>query len=215
MAWTSLLLSFRLFYRRLGILLAGNVLWILSSLPLVTMPAATGALFYLVHRVILEERDLEPRYARISDFWDGFRIHWARSSKLFLLDVMAAAVLLVSLRFYGSSSYEPLRWLVGPIALLLLVWLGVQVYLFPLLIVHPEYSIWETSKGAFLAVLGKPLDTLFLLIWLVMITAVSILLAGPVLSVLFSFLALVQMVALRIIRVLRGEIPPAKARDKK
>ena len=73
MAWTVVQLSSRLFYRRLGIFLSANLLWILCSLPLITLPAATGALFYLVSVVIAEERELEPVSAEIRHFFIGSR----------------------------------------------------------------------------------------------------------------------------------------------
>ena len=74
MAWTIVTISARLFYRRLGIFLVANLLWIITSLPLITMPAAAGGLFYLMSRVIAEERDLDPDEATISDFW--VRLSW-------------------------------------------------------------------------------------------------------------------------------------------
>ena len=73
MAWMIVRLSARLFYRRLGTFLAANVLWLITSLPIVTMPAAAGGLFYLMSRVIADERDLDPDESAIGDFWVGFR----------------------------------------------------------------------------------------------------------------------------------------------
>jgi len=80
LAWTAFRLSFSLLFHRIGILLVANVLWILVSLPLITLPAATGALFYLTHRVVREERALDPQPARIGDFWVGLRTYWLRST---------------------------------------------------------------------------------------------------------------------------------------
>src|SRR3954447_17679413 len=103
-----------LFWRHLGTLVVANILWLLLSLPIVTWPAATAGLFHLVRRVVQEELDASPRDANLSDFWDGFRRYWLRSSVLSVIDLVGAGVIAVALVFYGGNTEEPLRWLVGP-----------------------------------------------------------------------------------------------------
>lgn len=183
------------------------------SLPLITLPAATGGLFYLVNRVVSEERDLDPKPAEIGDFWVGFRSFWKRSTLLGSLDFLALAMLVVALLFYLRSPIEPFRWLIGPVFLILVVFLGMQIYLFSLLIVSPEVSIWSIFRQAFLLVLAYPLDNLILLITLIVLATVSFVLAGPVLLLLFSLLALIQTIALRLVRLDRGEIPGSRPRE--
>lgn len=210
MAWTIVTISARLFYRRLGIFLVANLLWIITSLPLITMPAAAGGLFYLMSRVIAEERDLDPDEATISDFWAGFRGYWKKFSWLGFLDL--AAFLLISFTgyFYWLSIVEPLSWLVGPLVILLLTFLGMQIYLFPLRLAYPSESVGAIFRRAFFLVLAKPMDSMLLVSWLLILTVVCLALGGPVLFLLFSAMALVQTFALRVIRIERGEIPAAK-----
>jgi len=208
-AWVVVRLSVSLFYRRIGLFLVGNVLWLVTSLPLLTLPAATGALFYLAHRVVRDERDLDET-ATIDDFWVGFRRFWRRSSVLWLLDVAALLVLLVSLVFYLGSAQPVLNWFAGPIVLFLLIWMAMQLYLFPLLIVYEERSLRDVLRLAFALVLSYPLQSFLLVFVMTVALVASIALAGPVLLLLFSFLALFQTVALRIIRIEQREIPPAK-----
>ena len=57
------------------------------------------------------------------------------------------------------------------------------------------------------------MDSILLVTWLLILTAVCLVLAGPVLLLLFSAIALIQTFALRFIRIERGEIPIAKAKD--
>lgn len=212
-AWTAIKLTARVAWRRLGILLAGNLLWLLASIPIVTWPAATGALFYLAHRVVREERALDPEYAQVSDFWIGFRRYWQKSTVLTLLDVIAFTVLTVALVFYGANNLETLRWLAGPVVIIALVWLGVQMYIFPILIVAPEQSILQILRSSIFTALTYPGYTLALLLTSILLTAACIALAaGPVVVILFSLLALLQTMGLRLIRVQRGEIEPSPTR---
>jgi uncharacterized membrane protein YesL len=211
MAWTIVTISARLFYRRLGIFLVANLLWILTSLPLITMPAAAGGLFYLMSRVIADERDLDLNEATISDFWVGFRSYWGQSSLLGFLDLAVFLLLSSTAYFYWQSPVELLNWLAGPLVILLLTFLGMQLYLFPLRLAYPTESVKGIFQRAFLLVLAKPMDSILLVTWLLILTVVCLALGGPVLFLLFSAMALVQTFALRVIRIERGEIPASKA----
>ena len=210
MAWTIVTVSARLFYKRLGIFLMANVLWILTSLPIVTMPAAAGGLFYLVSRVIADERDLELEEATLNDFWVGFRRYWQACSWLGFLDLAVFGLLCYTSYFYWQSAIEPLAWLAGPLVILLLTFLGMQIYLFPLRLAYPTESAIDIFRRAFFLVLARPMDSLLLVSWFIILTVVCIALGGPILLLLFSAMALIQTFALRVIRIQRGEIPAAK-----
>ncbi len=210
MAWTIVTISARLFYRRLGIFLVANLLWLISSLPLITMPAAAGGLFYLMSRVIADERDLDPDEATISDFWVGFRSYWKKFSLLGFLDLTVFLLLSFTAYFYWQSTVELLSWLVGPLVILLLTFLGMQVYLFPLCLAYPAENVGAIFQRAFLLVLTKPMDSMLLVTWLLILTVACFALGGPVLLLLFSAMALVQTFTLRVIRIERGEIPGDK-----
>ncbi|MBA3450158.1 MAG: YesL family protein [Chloroflexia bacterium] len=209
MVWDSVAIAGRLLWRRLGLLVLANVLWLLLSLPIVTWPAATAGLFTLARRVVAEELDDAPWNSRISDFWDGFRTHWRRSSLLTVIDLAGLGVIAVALVFYGRSAAEPIRWLAGPIALIGLVWLAAQLYVFPLLLERTANRPWEIMREALLMTLGYPLSSLSLLLTSLIIAVPAIVLAGPVLFVLFSAMAMVQTVALRQHLIQRGEFRKA------
>jgi uncharacterized membrane protein YesL len=206
MVWESVSTASRLFWRHLGKLVVANILWLLLSLPIVTWPAATAGLFYLVRRVVQEELEASPRDARLSDFWDGFRRHGLRSSALTAIDLAGVGVIAVALVFYGGSTGEPLRWLVGPIGLVGLVWITAQLYVYPLLMQRTGSRPWEILREALLMALGFPLASLSLLVTILVLLIASIVLAGPVLFVVFSAIAMLQTVLLRQVLIQRGEI---------
>lgn len=208
MAFRAFTVSVTLLFRRMGILLVANVLWILLSLPLVTWPAATAALFYLTERVVREEAGHDARPARTSDYWTGFRQYWLQSTAMMVLNLAVLGVLAVALQYYATNEIEVFQWLTGPILLLLLAWLGAQLYLYPLLIAFPTLSVFHVARLAFLSAISYPLYTLMLLVLLLTVTAVCLVLLGPVLLLLFSLLAVAQTVALRSLRIRRGEIKP-------
>jgi uncharacterized membrane protein YesL len=206
MAWETYLLVLKLFWRRIGLLLAANILWLLLSLLIVTWPAATAGLFHLVKRVADEELLSDPESARIDDFWRGFRAQWGRSSILSLGSLAVLVVLVVSLRFYGASTITLLTWLVGPITLLILVWAGMQIYLYPLLIHRPERSPAAIAREAFLLTISYPLNTALNLLTALVLLAGATVLAGPIFTVFFALIAIMQTVGLRAILAQRGEL---------
>jgi uncharacterized membrane protein YesL len=205
MVWESVSTASRLFWRHLGMLVVGNILWLLLSLPIVTWPAATAGLFYLVRRVVQEEMEGSPQEARLGDFWDGFRQYWLRSSVLSVIDLAGLGLIAVALVFYWGSTEEPLRWLVGPIGLIGLAWITAQLYVYPLLFERTESSPLAIMREALLMALGYPLSSLSLLVTVTVLAIAAVALAGPVLFVFFSAIAMIQTVMLRQILIERGE----------
>ena len=206
MVWESVSTAAAVFWRHLGMLVVANILWLLLSLPIITWPAATAGLFHLVRRVVQEELEASPRDANLSDFWDGFRRYWLRSSVLSAIDLAGAGVIAVALVFYGGSAQEPLRWLIGPIGLVGLAWITAQLYVYPLLLQRPGSRPWEIMREALLMALGYPLSSLSLLVTVLVLLIAAVALAGPVLFVFFSAIAMLQTVALRQIVIQRGEL---------
>ena len=206
MVWESVSTASRLFWRHLGMLVVANILWLLLSLPIITWPAATAGLFYLVRRVVQEELGASPREARLGDFWDGFRQYWLRSSLLTVIDLAGLGVIAVALVFYGGSTEEPLRWLVGPIGLIGLVWITAQLYIYPLLLERTGSRPWEIMREALLMAVGYPLSSLSLLVTVLVLLIAAVALAGPVLFVFFAAIAMLQTVMLRQVLLQRGEI---------
>ena len=205
MVWEIVSTAARLFWRHLGMLVAVNILWLLLSLPIVTWPAATAGLFHLVRRLVQEELEASPRDANLSDFWNGFRRYWLRSSMLTAIDLASGGLLAVALVFYGGSTQEPLRWLVGPIGLVALAWITAQLYVYPLLLQRPGSRPWEIMREALLIAVGYPLSSLSLLVTVLVLLIAAVALAGPVLFVFFSAISMLQTVALRQIMIQRGE----------
>jgi uncharacterized membrane protein YesL len=205
MVWESVAIASRLFWRHLGMLVVANILWLLLSLPIITWPAATAGLFYLVRRVVQEELDASPRDARLGDFWHGFKQYWLPGSVLSVIILAGLGVIAVALVFYWRSTEEPVRWLVGPIGLIGLAWIAAQLYVYPLLLERTGRPAWQVMREALLMALGYPLSSISLLVTVIVLAIAAVALAGPVLFVFFSAIAMLQTVMLRQVLLQRGE----------
>ena len=86
-----------------------------------------------------------------------------------------------------------------------LAWITAQLYVYPLLLERAGSRPWEIMREALLMALGYPLSSLSLLVTVLVLTIAAVALAGPVLFVFFSAIAMVQTVMLRQILLQRGE----------
>lgn len=160
----------------------------LTALSLFLVPPATAALFnvtwYLAH-----EKRIEFGY-----FWQGFQEYLWSSWKVSGIMLVALVVLFADAYFFFRSE-GTIFAIVGLIMLwVLLFWLAIQVYLYPLLIALEEKRLGRMFKNAAQLVMAFPLFCLLMLLVALLMTALSVLLAGvpvatfwmPMIALLFS-----------------------------
>jgi uncharacterized membrane protein YesL len=193
-AWLVFRAALILTFQRIGLLLVTNILWWLLSLPLVTLPPATAGLFYVVRRLtdINESEQTTWRH-----FFEGFKYYWLRSWQLMAINLAIVAVIMISFLFYFNREQTALRLIAVPVFYIMLLWLGMQLYLFPLLITQEVKQLRLMFRNALVLVAGNVIFTVVLGLLLLSVVLVAAALAGPVLFILISFLAVAQTLALQ------------------
>ncbi len=93
--------------------IALGVLWVVFSLPIITMGASTTALYYTVHKVFRKNNG-----AVWASFWHGFKSNFKQATVLFVIIAIVGTLVFFSL-YYGYSMY-----LAGAIAGLFMILLG-------------------------------------------------------------------------------------------
>ena len=131
-----------------------NVLWVALSLPLITAPAAWAGLARLSY---LSSR--QPGVT-LDEFWQGFRENLKRGAALAIINVLVIVVNVVNLlgfRNAGGLAFDGLRvfWL-----LVVIIWFGIQLYVWPLFYAMERPSLPGAFKNAALMVILNPLFTL-------------------------------------------------------
>jgi uncharacterized membrane protein YesL len=145
----------------------GIVLVLLSLIP---APPATAALYYVTSFIAREKR-IEFNY-----FWQGFKTYFWKSWAVAGVLLVTGAILIVDLMFYLRSS-NTLFAIVGFLGIWALVlWLAIQVYLFPLMIRQEDKRLRLILKNGSLLTLAYPVFALGILIAIVLFTALSALL---------------------------------------
>lgn len=105
-----------------------SILWVIASLPVITIGASTTALYYTVVKVIRNNEGYAWR-----EFWNGFRANFKQATviwivaALLLAGAVADTVVVYLLTAAGRSS----RWLCLPFVLLLVFGMMWLQYIFP------------------------------------------------------------------------------------
>jgi len=139
-------------YDSMGALLIHSFFWTVCSIPILTMPAATAALFHVTVR-LSDGREAVP-----ADFFRAFRRYFWRAEALGALNLAAAGLILANLAFYShlSGSLKILGVLLAGLCIWLLLLLGmVQVFAWPLL-VWRKVGMGTLLKRAALITLDNP-----------------------------------------------------------
>lgn len=132
------------FFDVIGELVMCNILWILCSLPIVTIGASSVALFTCTHKILAREG------VRPGTFFAAFQRRWKPASAAWLLTL--ALVSLIAANLYVMPALEP-RWrsvLIASLGVVLLVVLLESAHLFPLIAANrPELGFSKRITMAF------------------------------------------------------------------
>ncbi len=179
-----------------------NLLWFFCSLPLMTLPPATAAL-YVMMREMSHSRSVEWR-----DFFQAFRRYFFIGWRWGALNLVAAFIVVMNLWFYGYIA-QPLGTLLRALWIgLALIWAIVQMYCFPVLLEQEAPRVWLALHNAFALSARHPLFTLTCASATALLALVSI--ATPFLWMIFTvaFLAFLYNRGVRyLLQVERGEVP--------
>jgi len=119
-----------------------SFMWIIFSIPIITIGASTTAMFYVSTRRISEREGYIT-----SDFWFAFKANFGRGTKLWLMVLTVMALLITNLlnrHVIGSMSV-----VIVPIQIIFLIQVTlISIYLFPLT-ARFDMGIKQTLKSSF------------------------------------------------------------------
>jgi uncharacterized membrane protein YesL len=184
------------------LLIICNLLWALLSLPLWllayvllgagqpiaaaatamigVLPAgpATAGLFFVAHRVT------EGLASKLGAFFTGVRRHARLGIILTGIGMGGLLVILFNLGFYLNVTNLFGGIMLGLWLYLLIFWLGLQIYVFPLAFLQEQPDLRTIARNAFLMAVGRPIFTILTLLLMGAFFLLSSFLIAPL--VLFS-----------------------------
>lgn len=167
-------------------LAALNLAWIICCLTIVLAPPATMILFYVAYEV-QRGRDVTP-----ADLLRAGRRHFLRSWLWFLPNALVALLVAANVLYYRRSDPTLAFAVFLLLALGVVLWLAVQLYVPPYLMVQERPRLGQAYRNALLTCLASPLYTAVVLVavGLVLATGVRFLpllfLGGPCLVALIA-----------------------------
>jgi uncharacterized membrane protein YesL len=147
-------------------------------------------------------------------FWDGFRVYWKKALALNAISMGVLALLMLNLLFYLSQENAVVRILAFLFLYLIVFWLSVQFYIFPILVGMKEPSLFPAVRMAAAMAFGNPLFSLVLLViaaaltFLSIVLAIMIIFAWPALMALLGEHSLILMLQRAGIKIEDGSVPP-------
>ena len=141
---------------RMADLVILNLLWLCCSLPVVTMGAATAALYSVMLRLVKNEEGYI-----FSGFFKAFRENFIQSTLLWILLLAGGIMLGVDLWILGLQ--PRLSWLRFPLVVLLCLILSISIYALALQ-ARFENTVRNTLKNACILTFAKLPYTFLLLI---------------------------------------------------
>ena len=139
---------------RFGYILIFGVLWLLCSLPVVTLGASTAALY----RVLFQLR--RGKEVLVSSFFEAFRENFKASTKLWLILLLAGEAIL-ALRFaiaYFAPDESQRLLLFGTFYALAVLWLFTVMYSFAQL-AYAENTLVQVLYNAVIFTFRNPMLT--------------------------------------------------------
>lgn len=154
-----------------------NILWIVCSLPIITMGAATTAVYYVTLKMIRDEEGYTTR-----SFFDAFKTNFKQATVIWLILLVIGLLVGADLTVYMRSSSISLFGMVLMAAFfaVAVVYLFEHIYAFALL-ARFDNTVWGTMKNAVIMSIRHLPSSILMVTSNVILTAIGFLVFPPIL----------------------------------
>jgi uncharacterized membrane protein YesL len=152
-----------------GDLMVSNVLWLLVSLPIITIPPAFAGLYYSTSKLAHNESGSRQT------FFAGFKKYFRTSYYWFISNVIVVGLLLFNIDL--SIQNSQLLWLQffsGVSWVILAAWMLLQIYTFPLLIQQDDPRLVLALRNSAVLLFKHSIFSLLLSVVIILLVVVSI-----------------------------------------
>ena len=177
-------------FERYGwLFILANLLAVIVSFPIITAPAAYAGLSRLNHAA---QTGITASY---TDFWTGFREHFRRGLMVAAANVIVLGMLWINFTYYSDRSGLMFVTLRTAWTIILIVWFGLQFYVWPILDEMEQPTLRGAFQNAIIMLFQNPGFSLTLLLVIALIVILSTLLVVPWLLLTGSIIACISNAA--------------------
>ncbi len=185
-----------------------NLVWLFSALTIIGLPVTTAGMYYVTNRVA------HGKTFHFADFVDGIKLFWWRSLLWFLANVVFILLIIVNLQFYASFQATWSVFVNGLWLAILVFWLAMQVYFWPLLIEQEHPKMLLAWRNCAYLILANPFYAFFVVSFSIVLFGLSVALTLPLVFVGMALLglmgnnaALTLLEKFGIVKEVRPKIP--------
>ena len=177
-----------------------SAMWIILSIPIITIGASTTALFYVSTRRISEREGYIA-----GDFWHAFKANFVRSTVIWLLLIGVTFVVSFNLLNIGFVTTLPLLFFVGQVVIIIQLTFF-TVFVFPLTS-RFEMTFKQTFKSTFLLA-NRHIPTTVLCALLLVALVIGVMAFAPVLIIAVpgTYAMLASYFLMRVFKKYRPEM---------
>jgi len=189
-------------FYQLGRLVILNVTWVLFSLPIITLPAATLALTHSIRIMVIDETNYSWKI-----FLEAFKRYFISSWRWFLPAILLPVIFIYNILFFAIESYTLSVSVQAANIVMLVIWLILQTFTLPLLVEQDQPVMRVALLNGIRMIYQKPglywFTTIFL--WVFLIS--SIVLITPIFIFSLAMALFISMYCVQVHLGKRGMVP--------
>ena len=182
------------------------LVWVSTILALLSLPLASSGMMHVTSRTA------HGNAVHLSDLFAGIRRSFWISWLWLLANLVVLALVYISLGFYTNLVQGPLEFLVGGFWLAVaLVWIMMQIYFWPLIVLQTKINMIRAWRNAFILVVQEPLFAMILALAIFLLTGLCIIFS---VAFMVAYMAIIGLIANRtgyLNSSLRSGTPLARA----
>lgn len=189
-------------FYQLGRLIILNVTWILFSLPIITLPAATMALAHSIRIMVVDETNYSWKI-----FVEGFKRYLFSSWRWFFPTILLPVVFVYNILFFAVESYTLSVIIQAANIVMLFIWLILQTFVLPFLVEQDQPVMRVALLNSIRLLYLKPGLYWFTTIFLWVFLTFSVVLITPVFIISIAFGLFIIMYCVQVYLGRRGMVP--------
>jgi uncharacterized membrane protein YesL len=189
-------------FYQLGRLIVLNVTWVLFSLPVITLPAATLALAHSIRIMVVDETNYSWKI-----FLEGFKRYFLSSWRWFLPAILLPVIFIYTLLFFAVENYALSVGIQAANIVMLMIWFVLQTFTLPFLVEQEQPVMRVALLNGIRLLYQKPGMYWFTSIFLWVFLTFSIVLITPIFIVSNAFGLFIVMYCVQVYLGNRGMVP--------
>jgi uncharacterized membrane protein YesL len=189
-------------FYQLGRLIVLNVTWVLFSLPVITLPAATLALAHSIRIMVVDETNYSWKI-----FLEGFKRYFLSSWRWFLPAILLPVIFIYNLLFFAVENYALSVGIQAANIVMLMIWFVLQTFTLPFLVEQEQPVMRVALLNGIRLLYQKPGMYWFTSIFLWVFLTFSIVLITPIFIISIAFGLFIIMYCVQVFLGNRGIVP--------